>query len=337
MGKKKKLNVECKYSLSNFEKSGSLISEMDEGIREYLQFGPLIAPLSLTRNKNLQFHWSNWDQSCAYLKKIRESGTTQRFQEIDRQLEKLKSIPIWMTNGVNSIVTNLDGLYASYIDPRLRETWFAHGHGTMVSFDGISGPYVKLHSMRWFEKDIYDLYIYKKILEKTLPLRDFRLSCEIPVDLRLNGDSIRVAQATMYQFSQKGLTLKVFRKNVFEQICVSDDIVMSLLTKPYILGINKNLNDQFDNIGRVNFFARSEKEKDHFRIDKDAIKGHLNLENSLFSNGKEFYIFLNFKESIPLTGSYNLDDIFPQFVSNVEKEFSQQMDEIVLLGHRKIA
>lgn len=186
-----------------------LKKETKKQFESYLTREDLSTPLYFGTNGVLSFHWSNDKLSSDYVKTLHEGRSQNiRLNNLSNELERLKELPLWLMSRRGQVKSDLHNLYQCYLDPRLKSHWFDLEE-ILVSTNHEAGPFSSLKSMRWFDKDIYAKFIYKKMLEAWVPQRSFRLSMDIPIEIRAGGSPFQAVSAKIHQVSAHGLVLHI--------------------------------------------------------------------------------------------------------------------------------
>ena len=132
-------------------------------LKDYLGKKDLSENLDLTNG--LYFHWANWDETClAQRKHYKSFNNNLNLSKLNTELTSLKTRPVWLCNKVKVLKTDLYALYESYLDSRLRMTWFERKEEILFSIDSEQGPYYSLTTMKWLDKKIYSKFVLRKIL-----------------------------------------------------------------------------------------------------------------------------------------------------------------------------
>lgn len=186
-----------------------LKKETKKLFESYLNREELCSPLRFGTNGVISFHWSNDKISSEYVKTLHENkGKNKRLEKLHSELEELKSVPLWLMSRRGHLKSDLHNLYQCYLDPRLKTHWF-HLEEILVSTNHEAGPFSSLKAMRWFDKEIYAKFIYAKMLESWVPQRSFRLSLDIPIEIRAGGSPFQSVSAKIHQVSAHGLVLHI--------------------------------------------------------------------------------------------------------------------------------
>jgi|GEM_PF-2092052 len=186
-----------------------LKKETKKQFQKYLMENSLSDPLYFGKNQVLSFHWSNDLLASNFVKSLREDGEksfSHRVESLKNELEALKDVPLWLMSRRGQIKSDLHNLYLSYLDPRLKIQWF-NLEEILVSTSHEAGPFSSLKAMRWFDKNIYAKFIYLKMLESWVPQRSFRLSLDIPLEIRAGGSPFDSISGKIHQVSEHGLVL----------------------------------------------------------------------------------------------------------------------------------
>ncbi len=178
-------------------------------VHEYLHQHSLADSLALGNNGILSFHWANDELSSRYVKTLYQDGgerESERRAQLELELKNLQQTPVWLMSRQGQMKSDLYNLYQCYLDPRLRNQWFELDE-ILVSTNHEAGPFQSLKSMRWFDKDIYARFIYLKMIDAWVPQRKFRLSLDIPIEVRPGGSPFHSMKGKIHQISHVGLVL----------------------------------------------------------------------------------------------------------------------------------
>lgn len=191
-----------------------------KAIRDYLASAPLESSLKLDSGGKLYFHWANWAHTCQLQREI-HAGNPARLDALEMALSSLKRIETFLKSPKGTIVTSLYELYASYLDPRLRVSLFGingqHTNEREILFSdvGEAGPFSRLAAMRWFDKNIYALFVFRKLLLGFVPQRQFRLGTSVPATWWLKGSPLECIETVVHQISRNGVLFKIENRNDF--------------------------------------------------------------------------------------------------------------------------
>ncbi|RPJ76522.1 MAG: hypothetical protein EHM20_07330, partial [Alphaproteobacteria bacterium] len=202
-------------------------------LENYLGSCDLTKHLKLT--KELTFHWANWDLTClAQRKHYKNFNNNSHLLRLNQTLQELKSKPVWLCNKVKVIKSDLYSLYESYLDSRLRLTWFERKEEILFSFDSEQGPYYTLTSMKWLDNETYSQFVMRKILLEQYTLRSFRLNANIPVSFKMDNDVNEYGdKVQIHQLSEVGFIFKIKDKNFINKIKNSNMLELKIPVKHY--------------------------------------------------------------------------------------------------------
>ncbi|MBH47813.1 MAG: hypothetical protein CME71_06545 [Halobacteriovorax sp.] len=185
-----------------------------KAIRDYLSQAPLESSLNLDPAGKLHFHWANWAYTCQLQREI-HAGNPARLDALEKVLSALKRIEVCLKSPRGTIITSLHELYESYLDPRLRASLFGveggHNNEREILFSdvGEAGPFTRLAAMKWFDKHIYGLFVFRKMLLGFVPQRQFRLGTSVGATWWLKSSPLDAIETTVHQISSKGVLFKV--------------------------------------------------------------------------------------------------------------------------------
>ena len=297
---------------------------------EYLKNKPLEQKLMLTSNKNLNFHWSNWNESCLFLKEAKNKHFQySRMQSFDHLLENYKKDPVWLRDKEKQIKTNLYDLYNSMLDQRIRALWSEHYKDTLISLVTDAGAFITLTSMRWFDKDIYTLFVYKKILEETLPLRNFRLDVSIPAQCILNGSNLNIAPLDIVQISKSGMLFKIQGPGHISKIQNSREMKLSFDLAPFFDSYDNKFDGIVRKFSKYEFNESKKSKVEEFEFyDEDIMKMNNNRYNFQLSDGKDFYLFFTYDQLGQSGMGHNINTIMDSLLGKIEYNFMEQLSDI---------
>lgn len=302
-------------------------------LKEYLGSRDLTEHLKLT--KELSFHWANWDQTClAQRRHYKNFNNNYHLMKLNETLQQLKNKPVWLCNKVKVIRTDLFSLYESYLDSRLRLTWFERKDEILFSSDSEQGPYFTLTSMRWLDKEIYAQFVMRKILLEHYTLRSFRLNATIPVHFKLDNDvKVYEDKVMIHQLSEFGFIFKITDKNFLNKIKHSSTLELKIPVTPYkkieFLSIEEGLRrlDQHE--------LKIEKDSMLFKLESRILNFYGNLNNAKRSPDEEFYLFARYEDLLPVEHETELKNVFSTLVERTKNFFVNELNELENLKRNK--
>ena len=190
-----------------------------EQLDHYLFSTKLNEPCYFSSNEMVGFHWANDKFVAKFFKELHSKGDSkfsERLECLKGELENLKNFNIWLMSKRGQVKTNIYNLYESYLDPRLKHQWFDL-EDILVSTQHEAGPFCSVKSMRWFNKEIYSKFVYIKMLEGSVPQRKFRMSLDIPIEMRADGSPFGALQAKIVQMNDEGLLVNFSNGNPIKE------------------------------------------------------------------------------------------------------------------------
>lgn len=304
-----------------------------QSLKDYLGSRELTEHLRLT--KELSFHWANWDQTClAQRRHYKNFNNNFHLLRMNQALQELKSKPVWLCNKVKVIRTDLFSLYESYLDSRLRLTWFERKEEILFSYDSEQGPYYTLTSMKWLDKDIYAQFVMRKILLEHYTLRSFRLNATIPVQFKMDND-VQTYQdkVEIHQLSEMGFIFKINDKNFLNKIKNSTMLEMAIPINPYKKIDHMGIDDVFKKIDQ--HVISMEKDSMLFKLESRILNFYGNLNNAKRSADEEFYIFARYEDLLPAGHETELKQVFAPLVEKTKNLFISDLHEFERLKLNK--
>ncbi len=302
-------------------------------LKDYLGSRDLTEHLKLT--KELSFHWANWDQTClAQRRHYKNFNNNYPLMQLNETLQSLKLQPVWLCNKVKVIRTDLFSLYESYLDSRLRLTWFERKDEILFSCDSEQGPYFTLTSMRWLDKAVYAQFVMRKILLEHYTLRSFRLNATIPVHFKMDNDvKVYEDNVMIHQLSEFGFIFKITDKNFLNKIKHSTTLELKIPIAPYqkveMLSIEEGLKklDQHE--------SKIEKDSMRFKLESRILNFYGNLNNAKRSPDEEFYLFARYEDLMPIEHEIELKNVFSTLVERTKNFFANELEELENMKRNK--
>lgn len=303
-------------------------------LKDYLGSRDLTEHLKLT--KELSFHWSNWDLTClAQRKHYKNFNNNHHLTRLNQTLQELKNKPVWLCNKVRVIRTDLYSLYESYLDSRLRLTWFERKDEILFSYEGEQGPYFTLTSMKWLDKDIYSQFVLRKILIEHYTLRSFRLNAIIPLHFKLDNDvNIYENKVVIHQMSDVGFIFKIMDKNFLNKMKNSHMMELKIPIAPFIKTELMSLEDTFMRIDQHEINIPGDAMT--YRLDARILNYYGNLNNAKRSTEDEFYIFARYEDLMPFDHDTELKNVFAPLVEKTKRHFLADLDELESIRKAKM-
>lgn len=295
-------------------------------MKDYLGTHELTEHLKLT--KELTFHWANWDQTClAQRKHFKNFNNNFHLLRLNQSLQELKSKPVWLCNKIKVMKSDLYSLYESYLDSRLRLTWFERKDEILFSFDSEQGPYYTLTSMKWLDNEVYSQFVMRKILLEHYTLRSFRLNANIPTVFKLDNDVNEYNdKVQIHQLSEVGFIFKIKDKNFLNKIKNSNILELKLPVNHYkkvgSLGVEaafKKL-DEEESILATDYL--------NFKLEARILNFYGNMNNAKRSSEEEFFIFARYEDLVPHGHDTQLKKVFAPLVEKTKIFFTNGLEEL---------
>lgn len=295
-------------------------------LKNYLGARDLTEHLKLTNE--LTFHWANWDQTCLVQRKhYKNFNHNFHLMKLNQQLQALRSRPIWLCNKVKVMKSDIYSLYESYLDSRLRLTWFERKDEILFSFENEHGPYFTLTSMKWLDNEIYSQFVMKKILLEQFTLRSFRLNANIPAVLKLDNDVIEYENlVVIHQLSEFGLIFKIKNKNFLNKIKNSTQLKFNLPIVAYTQLALLDAEESFKKLNKQSLHIDSHTVS--YSLESRILNFYGNMNNAKRCTEEEFFLFARYDDLIPMGHETDLKTLFPPFVDKTKNYFLKNLVEI---------
>lgn len=292
----------------------------------YLKDRPLIDNFPLLSSEAISFHWANWAESCRFQKDylFDNARSCERYFDFNQELDALKDIPVWMKSREKTIQSSLYDLYQCYSDSRIRSTWFERESEILISLTQEAGPYITLSSMRWMDKGIYAKFVHKKLLTQPMPMRGFRLSAQIPVEVRFESFPLKTAQFFIHQISEHGLLLHIKGQHLLNLIEQSEHTYLTVNLKPFLEVSNATVNETLERLERQDFFVLNPNDRlTTLTMRPQVLEKYGNRENFRLAANDEYYLFAKFRDLANESNSIRVKKVFKSLVTKLEHEFNE--------------
>jgi hypothetical protein len=295
-------------------------------LKDYLGRKDLSEHLKLS--PELTFHWANWDQTCIAQRKIYTNFDNHfHLIKLNQTLQSLKSRPVWLCNKIKTMKSDLYSLYESYLDSRLRMTWFERKDEILFSLDSQQGPYYALTSMKWIDYDLYTQFVMRKILLEHYTLRSFRLNANIPLLFKLDNDVNEYRNKVLiHQISESGFIFKIKDKNFLNKIKNAGALELRIPIKHYMKVSSLKVEDAFKNLDE----SQKIDESDYavFNLEARILNFYGNMNNAKRSSDEEFYLFARFEDLRPSGHNNELKNIFGPLILKTKNYLTNSLDEL---------
>lgn len=304
-------------------------------LKDYLGSRDLTEHLKLT--KELTFHWANWDQTClAQRKHFKNFNNNYHLLRLNHALQELKSKPVWLCNKIKVMKSDLYSLYESYLDSRLRLTWFERKDEILFSFEGEQGPYFTLTSMKWLDNDTYSQFVMRKILLEHYTLRSFRLNANIPVVFKMDNDVKEYGdKVQIHQLSEVGFIFKIKDKNFINKIKNSNMLELKIPVNHYRKVGSMNVEAAFKKLDEETPILAQDYML--FKLEARILNFYGNMNNAKRSAEEDFCIFARYEDLSPSGHEVQLKKVFAPLVEKTKIYFSNSLEELEKLKWKKSA
>ena len=294
-------------------------------LNEYLGNRNLAENLALS--PQLSFHWANWDETCiAQRKHYKNFNNNYYLTEMSRGLLELKSKNVWLCNKVKVIKSDLYSLYESYLDSRLRLTWFERKDEILFSLENEQGPYYPITSLKWMDKELYTKFVMQKILIEEYTLRSFRLDANIPVIFTLNNNVMEYKdQVHIHQLSESGIIFRIKDKKFFNKIQNSSLLEFKIPINQYKKVAFLKFDEALRQLNKTQDTLDDQLTK--YSLSSLILKCYGNIESAKRSSGEDFYIFARYEDLVAIAYESDLKEIFKPLIEKTKCRFSENLEK----------
>ena len=310
-------------------KKSNVKTQKNNSLIDYLCSDALMEKHYLTENKNIEFHWSFWDKGCDFQieKFSNKSDRNEKLEELEKYFQELKNKTVFVRKQVTTLKFSLYDFYMLYVDPLKAQEWDDLKETSQVSMVGEAGPYVAIDSMRWFDREIYSAFIFRKLIFGEMPKRRFRLGVNIPVVCEFDESPLKNEQISLYQLSLSGCLFKVSGGHIFNKFMNAKSVEVRFNLNPFINVLGISAVEAIDYFSKIDFNIINEKDLSTFSFPLECLEDYGNLENAKNGNGKEFFFFLRYEDLKSTNKNVDISDILQSFVNCFEVHFDEELDK----------
>ncbi|MBL7665335.1 MAG: hypothetical protein JNM93_09385 [Bacteriovoracaceae bacterium] len=293
-------------------------------VREYLKTPLNKGKCALTTNQNINFHWADYSLTCDLYRDLvkKDSKFHQAHNSIVMNLEKLKTVPVWVKTIDNVTTLSLYDIYdALATKGKMSRFYVNKANKLVISFAGPNGPFEVLSPSECVNLDRYTDFIFSYLLQGKIPTRDFRLRCQGKVgcyyDVCFNKQTeIDVEQITSdgILFSTKDNELKnklLYSKEI--KILMNLDLFHKVLKKSF-----NELRNAFSDYRFNLFFTRDSRHSYH------VIPKHLYFyqayDHDMTGITYIYCYFQNFKGNNDV-----LENILKEFTDQIRNQLKEEI------------
>lgn len=275
----------------------------------YLQEGKIDEFLILDKKWPIHFHWSNWENTCLFQRSNlhKDKNNEKRCTDLCKGLEELKNVELFFRFKGVTLKKSLFDLYENFVEDKLKLLWFSSEENEIqISFTNISGPYISLTSLRWFDPEIFRKFIFRKILTRQMDLRNFRINSELPVNCYFSDSVGDHENVKLHQISKSGLLFKIRGNSTLVKFQNSKIIKLQLNLSPFMQGAQERI---------ISIF-----------VDNSIMNINRNTRNNKMNSFQEYFLFIGFKDFDENFHFKGLESIFVPYLENLENNFSDQLE-----------
>jgi hypothetical protein len=295
-------------------------------LSEYLSQESLSDEYHLTANGSLKFHWSNWSKSCFIQKdNFNDNSNLKRFNNLEEEMNSLKTQDIFLKRGEKVVKSNLYDMYTSFLDPKIRMAWDDLFGDFLISLKSTAGPFFSLSSMRWFDKNIYKTFVYKKIIQGNVNFRNLRLGVSIPVDCFFDHSPFKTAEFLIEQISKEGLIIKINGAHNISKIDLSKEFCLKMNLKLFEESVNLDVVGIIKKFSNTTSRKNKDLEKINFSVSSKIMNKYNNRNNAKFASGENYYLYIRYSDLEPIDTEFDFQLAFEQFIYKFEKYFEEEL------------
>jgi hypothetical protein len=206
-------------------------------------------------------------------------------------------------------------------------TWFNRSDEILVSVVNEAGPYVSLSSMRWYDKDIYTAFVYKKLLTQKVMMRNFRLGLSLPVLCYFNQVPFDSTMGFIHQISKEGVLFKIMGLNNFNRFISSRTIKFEVDLSPFQGIESMDVNKILNHFSRTDFNDFSSPDKNIYVLNSNRLMEYYdNSLNCRSNNGREFYIFASYDDFKENSTPHSMKEIFRHLIVKIEAKLQRELN-----------
>jgi hypothetical protein len=242
-----------------------------KSLREYLAKPFSKQRFSLSTNDNMSFHWADFALTCDINKELiqRDQNVSSMHNIMVGQLERLKTVPVWVRtiDGVSTL--SLFDIYDSLATKGKMSRFYVNQSGKLViSFHGPEGPFEVLSPAECVHPDRYSEMIFDYIFKGKLPTRDFRLRCEGKILCYFDVCFNKSTQIDVEQITTEGILFSTKDNELKDKITNSKEIKVLMNLEVFHKALSYNfdgMRNLFSDYKNSLFFTRDSRHAYHIQ------------------------------------------------------------------------
>ncbi len=291
-------------------------SSLENSIGNYLSTPLNKKRCAISNNNNMSFHWADYGLTCnIYKDMLRNDNKFQSYHgALLANLEKLKTIPLWIKTLDGISTMSLYDVYDSLVTKGKLSRFYVNSSGKLVmSFHGPRGPFEVLSPADCVNHERYTELVFTHLLDGRIPTRDFRVRCSGKVLCYYEVCFNKVTNLEVEQVTTDGILFSTQDNDLRDKLATSKEIKLLLNLDIFHQTLRQSFNDlrnAFSDYKFNLFFTRDAKHSYHV-VPKflSFYQGH---DHDISGTTYIFVHFHHFKGN---------DDM----VENVLKEFTVQL------------
>jgi hypothetical protein len=295
-------------------------------LKEYLSNPLQIKSHSLSKKDDLNFHWSDFAETCELYKKFLKKNKYKIYDGLMNSLEAFKNTDVWIKGEDHVHTLNLytvyDVLVSSKKLPHLNK---GKEDKVEISFMGPGGPFKKLTLGECVNEDTYSQFVFHRVLTGQLPFRDFRLRCKGKVLCYYDNLVEKSVVLEVSQLTSEGILFVSREKNLEKKLQKTSELRPLIDIKIFKDALNSSLmemGNQFSNHSKELFFTQDDRSQ--YTIDPSKLKFFKGYDSE--AKGID-YIFCKFED---IKGHNDL-------LEGILKDFTNEMKEQISFELKKAA
>jgi hypothetical protein len=290
-------------------------------LKEYLSSPLQLKQHFFSRNNNIGFHWADFNETCQiYMQYLKKNKLGVRDKLLD-QVNHFKATDVWIKADNRVVTLNLYQIYDCLVAARPIPI-IEKGKEDYVelSFMGPGGLFRKMTLGHCFNEDSYSQFVFHRLLNGDLPMRDFRLRIHGKILCYYDQIFKRSCTIEVSQITSEGLLFVSHEKNLQNKIKHASSfrplIDLSLFRKA--LGHSMvDMANMFSNANEDLLFTQDD--RCEYQIDPRDLKFYKGYDSE--AKGVD-YIFCRFED---IKGNNDLlEEILKSFTEYLKKQIMEE-------------
>ncbi len=286
-------------------------------LREYLAKPLQVTEHFFSKKKDISFHWADFSHACQLYRDSQKKGKKNINSELTKYVNTFHNTDLWMKASDRVVTLSLYQIYDCLIsNTKLPVVNKGKDDLVEVCFMGPGGPFKKISLGECVNDANYAHFVFLRLMDGTLPMRDFRIRCQGKVLCYYEQVLKHSCVLEVSQLTSEGILFVSSEKNLESKLSQAKNFRPLIDIKIFKQALGASLNDlgNFFNGERADLFYTHD-ERCEYNINPKDLKFYSGYDSQ--AKGVD-YIFCRYED---IKGHNNLlEDILKSFTQELKSK-----------------